>query len=78
MLVAGVVVDVDGDGAELGDFGLERREGVVVLAGRRGVSGGLLDVGGWERGGTVRVRRLLTLLRSSGGVVQIGGGGCRR
>lgn len=34
MLVAGVVVDVDGHAAELGDFLLEGGEGVVVLAGR--------------------------------------------
>jgi hypothetical protein len=31
-LVAGIVVDVDGDGAELRDFGLEGGEGVVVLS----------------------------------------------
>lgn len=40
MLVAGVVVDVDCDVAELGDFLREGGEGVVVLAGRaRGLVG---------------------------------------
>lgn len=34
MLVARIVVDVDGDGAEGGDFGLQGGEGVVVLSER--------------------------------------------
>lgn len=58
-MVAGVVVDVDGDGAELGDFLGEGCEGVVVLA------GGRVSLGGEVFGGdvsvfTVRVRRLRT------------------
>ena len=36
MLVARIVVDVDGDGAQGGDFGLERGEGVIVLSSRGG------------------------------------------
>jgi hypothetical protein len=32
MLVAGIVVDVDGNAAERGDFGAEGREGGVVLS----------------------------------------------
>ena len=38
VLVARVVVDVDGYGAQLGDFGLEGGEGVVVLPGWWGVN----------------------------------------
>jgi hypothetical protein len=38
MLVARIVVDVDGDGAQLRDFGLQGGEGVVVLPGGGGVS----------------------------------------
>jgi hypothetical protein len=33
VLVARIVVDVDGHGAQLRDFGLEGGEGVVVLPG---------------------------------------------
>lgn len=40
-MIAGIVVDVDCDGAEGGDFGGEGGEGVVVLSVRqRGISMG--------------------------------------
>lgn len=42
MLVARIVVDVDGHGAQLRDFGLQGGEGVVVLPGRDGLVGGLV------------------------------------
>lgn len=55
MLVAGIVVDVDGDGAELGDFLLERGEGVVVLSKNEG--GVSVGAGGWGYGGRGEVYR---------------------
>ena len=42
MLVARIVVDVDGDAAQGGDFGGEGGEGVVVLSGFAGVSLGVM------------------------------------
>lgn len=57
VLVARIVVDVDGYGAQLADFGLEGGEGVVVLAG--GGGGGVSLVGGFGGGeveGTYRSR----------------------
>ena len=65
VLVARIVVDVDGDAAQGGDFGGEGGEGVVVLSG--GVVSwvflSLFVVRGIGLGITFRVRRLRTWLR---------------
>jgi hypothetical protein len=50
VLVARIVVDVDGYGAQLRDFGLEGGEGVVVLPGGRVVVS-WVDL--WRIGGRV-------------------------
>lgn len=60
MLVAGIVVDVDGDAAQGGDFGGEGGEGVVVLSGM-GVSFEVVCERA-EDGVTFRARMLRTWL----------------
>lgn len=62
-MVAGIVVDVDGDGAELGDFLLEGGEGVVILSGE-GSDGVLWTIKG--EGCTFLARRLQTSLEQEG------------
>ncbi len=59
MLVAGIVVDVDGDGAEGGDFGGEGGEEGVVLSVGKGLVGGEGDKGR-AAGRTARGRRRRT------------------
>jgi hypothetical protein len=64
VLVARIVVDVDGDAAQGGDFGGEGGEGVVVLSGEMCELGGCLreNLRDWVVFLTFRARMLRTWL----------------